>query len=322
MMIVKNIAAVVLALGFSVATARAESEFLDRPAYYLEPLKMMQIVNPADKAEKSKADLTKSDIDSANAKRRGTWEAPAVKVVGQKPSDLVEEDRIGTYEQPRWTADRRFPGTRTYVIPENKIEFEYWLRPTIPRSGPTKFKSLYEIEVGLPYRFQLDLYYVMEWKGNGGPKSNGQSVEIRYALADWDKIWGNPTLYFEYTFADGEPDLFETKLLFTGEICPRWHWGANLSYETELAGSRNHEYKITGGISYTLIDQKLSVGAEFEAQMEDKAGSRGKYDKALWVGPSIQWRPLPQIHLDFAPLIGVTGDSPAARIYLVFGYEF
>ena len=36
----------------------------------------------------------------------------------------------------------------------------------------------------------------------------------------------------------------------------------------------------------------------------------------------IQWRPIPRMHVDFAPLIGVTNQSPAAKIYLVIGFEF
>ncbi len=40
------------------------------------------------------------------------------------------------------------------------------------------------------------------------------------------------------------------------------------------------------------------------------------------VGPGIQYRPLPRMHIDFTPLIGVTHESPVAELYLVMGFEF
>ncbi len=45
----------------------------------------------------------------------------------------------------------------------------------------------------------------------------------------------------------------------------------------------------------------------------------------LLVGPSIQWRPTPNTHLDFAPIMGLTkGDrrDPRFEIYVVFGWDF
>jgi hypothetical protein len=301
-------------IGFAaVSTALAEPATFDLP-----PLNLMQIANPADKDYKPDA----PPPQSPSKQHVGTWEMPPVKVVGEKASDLREEDRIGTYEQPRWTADRRFPGTRTYVIPEGKVEFEYWLKPEIPKKGTTQYESLYELELGLPHRFQLDLYFIQDWEANGGKRFNGEAVEVRYALADWGKIWGNPALYLEYTFQEDSPDKVEGKLLLTDEFAPRWHWGVNLSFETEISGPRSREYEITAGVSYTLIDEKLSVGVETEDAIVDDKFSRGSFKNEVKIGPSIQWRPLPQVHVDFAPLFGVTNQSPAAKIYLVIGYEF
>ena len=42
-----------------------------------------------------------------------SYEARAV--VPPEPGTLHEEERIGSYGQPRWTAHRRFPTTRVYV---------------------------------------------------------------------------------------------------------------------------------------------------------------------------------------------------------------
>ena len=308
---------IVTAVCLSASAREAQS-------FNVPPLTLMQVVNPADKnyQPSSQPSSQRSSTPPPETKRIGTWEMPPVTVIGERRSDLREEDRIGTYAQPRWTADRRFPGTRTYVIPESKIEFEYWLKPEIPRKGATQYESLYELELGLPHRFQLDLYFIQDWEANGGERFNGEAIEVRYALADWGKIWGNPALYLEYTFKEDSPDLVEGKLLLTDELAPRWHWGVNLSFETEIAGPRSREYEITAGLSYTVIDEKFSVGVETEDSITDDKFSRGSFKNEVKIGPSLQWRPLPQMHIDFAPLFGVTNQSPAAKIYLVIGYEF
>ncbi len=40
------------------------------------------------------------------------------------------------------------------------------------------------------------------------------------------------------------------------------------------------------------------------------------------IGPSIQWKPVKNFTMNFAPLIGTTNESPAAQIYLNMGWEF
>src|SRR6185503_6894802 len=111
-------------------------------------------------------------------------ELPAVVVHGNR---LREEDRVGSYRQPRWTAHRRFTTTRIYVVPEGFFEFEYWLIPTFEEDGIAETAIQYEAEIGLPHRFQLDLYAVSHKSGKEGPMAlDEHKVELRWALADWD----------------------------------------------------------------------------------------------------------------------------------------
>lgn len=298
----------------------------DRPLY-------LQVVNPADKMRGPDQPSTvpstvpatqpagTAPLQQPNQRLR-SFELPPVEVVGERPSELREEDRVGPNEQPRWTASRRFPGTRIYVIPPEQVEFEFWLRPTVPRNGKTELRTLYELEFGLPNRFQLDLYLRTESETDG-PNRIGESVELRYALAEWNRIWGNPTIYVEWSRLEDESDAIEVKLLLGGEIAPRWHWGVNLSDELATGGHRANEIEITAGISYTLVDSRFSVGLETECGVVDTKDHRGRYDeKFFFLGPSMQYRPTEQFHIDFAPLIGLTGDSPRFRAYLVIGYEF
>jgi len=252
-------------------------------------------------------------------RRLRSWELPPVTVVG--PSVLREDELIGPYKQPRWTATRRFPTTRVYVIPEGKVEVEAWARGTFD-DGESEWRFLQEIEVGLPYRFQLDLYLRQDYATTDGKVLWGGQFEVRWALADWDEIWGNPTLYFEYIALESRPDKIEPKLLFGGDITERWHWGLNLVAEMELSGDREYEYQITSGVSYTIIDSVFSLGIEDIFTFADDENSRGDFSTSFVIGPSIQWRPLPPFTLNVSPLFGVTGGSPDAQLWINAGWEF
>jgi hypothetical protein len=260
-------------------------------------------------------------VPGPGGQRYKTYDLPPVNVVGEKPSDLREEDRVGPYAQPRWTATRRFPNTRVYVIPEGKLETELWFIPRFYKSGNTDGRYLAEIEYGLPYRFQVDLYYRLDIDQSGRGQ-NGAQVEVRWALADWGKIWGNPTLYLEYVAHEFDPDAVEGKILLGDELAPRWHWGLNFVAELETGGEREYTYEIDGGVSYTIVDEKLSAGAETKIEFISTHGNRASYETSIMVGPSVQWRPVPRLSVNLAPLFGVNDDAPTARVYLNIGWEF
>src|SRR3954468_17727421 len=38
----------------------------------------------------------------------------------------ADDQPVGSYHQPEWTARRRFPTTRVYVIPAGTVAAEYW----------------------------------------------------------------------------------------------------------------------------------------------------------------------------------------------------
>lgn len=254
-----------------------------------------------------------------------TWELPEVVVEGEPASGLREEDLVGPYRQPRWTTRRRFPTTRVYVVPEGKVETEFWSRATINRDsqgGGTDWRFLQEFEIGLPYRFQFDFYLRQDHSAGSGTTQGGAMFEVRWALADWGELWGNPALYLEYISLGDRPDKIEPKLLLGGELDEGWHWGANLVFEWELAGDREAEYALTTALAKTVLDEELSLGIESVLSLTDTKGSRGDFSTSLVIGPSLQWRPAPAATINFAPLVGVTGDSPAAQIYFNAGLEF
>ncbi|MBI5363554.1 MAG: hypothetical protein HZA53_10280 [Planctomycetes bacterium] len=268
-----------------------------------------QIVNPADKQQA---------VDPAQ-------ETDSTFVTGQRlqVSEYREEDRVGPYRQPEWTKFRRFPSTRVYVQPPGHIGVEWWMRPTLPCHGPVQLQNQYEIEFGLPGRFQLDLYLVRNQAGNDGPADvDEQKLEARWALADWDAIPWNPTLYLELANEDSAPDSIEAKLLLGDEFSPSWHRGANLVFEHEMGGALENAHELTIGVSHTLDDQRLSLGAELKTALINPHADRSEFEEELLVGPSLQYRPTARMHIDVATLVGIGVDSPAAQGFLVIGYEF
>jgi len=276
------------------------------------------IVNPAEEMRKPQAPESQPYFGGSTVH---PWELPAVNVLGQNPNHLREEDRVGTYAQPLWTADRRFVETRVYVRPEGSLQFEYWFIPTFNRHGKTDIETQYEVEFGLGHRIQLDLYLNPNWVGSG-PTNLDEAIELRYAFADWGVLWGNPTYYIEYTHVDGGPDQLETKLLFGGELARRLHWGWDLTYQRNMGGDNENTYETTGGLSYTLQDNRFDTGAEFKFQENEFHGSRGHFHDNVFLGPSFQYRPLERMHIDLAPLIGLTHESPTTEVFLVVGWEF
>ena len=250
------------------------------------------------------------------------WLLQPVNVVGQRPSDAREDQKVGSYNQPMWTVDRRFTETRVYVRPEGSLEFEFWLIPTAPRKGPAEIDTQYELEFGLPHRIQLDLYLTNRIPKSGGTTFTDYAVELRYAVADWNVIWGNPTYYIEYTHQDEGPDQLETKILFGGDFGPRWHWGWDLTYQRDMGGDNENTYETTAGVSYAVIDNKFDAGAEFKLQENDFHNRRSHLTDNTLIGPSFQWRPIERMHIDFTALIGLTHESDAFQAYLVVGWEF
>ncbi len=274
----------------------------------------------------------KSTPQTASEEQGNThsWEMPPIAVDG-KASTVRESQLIGSYGQPRWTARRLFTETRSYVIPEGQIQFEYWLTvQDAPRNAPDdeegKIKQQYEVEMGLPYRFQVDLYQTYEKE----PMSDGANVlsetkfEVRWAFADWDVIPLNPTAYLEWAVVSEGYDVLEAKLLLCDDITERLRWAANAVYEEETGGSHGRSRELTGGISYGAIDSKVAVGVETKFAWEDELveGQRTTSVQEFLAGPSIQVRPSPRTHIDLAMLFGLTEDSSRSKFNMVAGWEF
>src|SRR5512135_138928 len=239
----------------------------------------------------------------------------------------TDSTRVGPYNQPAWTTQRPFAASRVYVLPPGTFQLEQWFRPTWPRDGKVEMRFLEELAIGLPCRFQLDLYERWNVEPNRRNKQEanheGVQIELRWALADWGVIPLNPTLYAEWIErGNGRPDIYEFKLLLADEIRPNLFYASNVTFEQETGGGRAQEIDFSQAFSTPLIERKLLAGVEMLLQSVTESGSRGDPEVEFLIGPSVQWRPSNRTFLNVVPLFGTTKDSPIAQMFVIFGYQF
>jgi hypothetical protein len=255
-------------------------------------------------------------------------------VVAPAPGTPREEERIGDYAQPRWSATRRFPTTRVYVKPAGQFGVEWWLETKLDLADTrqVRHRSQYELEMGLGHRLQLDLYLQTEQDGHHGPLAiAAEKAELRWALADWGVIPLNPTLYAEFVRQNGAPPKVELKALFGGQLAPRWHAGANVAFEHLLGADQTNEYALTTAISYSLMDSRFSLGGEIVLETVDHSGRRFTFDNwELLAGPSLAWAPVAPMHVLLVALLGnetelqASGSKSHTPLFeptLVLGWE-
>src|SRR6185295_8173773 len=96
-----------------------------------------------------------------------------------------------------------------------------------------------------------------------------------------------------------------------GNIAEGWHWGANFVAELEIDGpDKEHEYEFTSGVSKTIVDGVFSAGGAFKFSLRDVKGDRGHYETPFFLGPTLQWRPLPPMTINLETLVGLGAESP------------
>jgi hypothetical protein len=250
----------------------------------------------------------------------GEVTAEAVRVTGAAPERISQETLVGPNEQPEWTTTRTFGTSRVYVRPPGTIANVNFWTPEF-NDGQAEHAFRHEIEIGLPYRFQLDLY--QNWGIEDGKSFyKGSSVELRYALAKWGKIPLNPTFYAEWNSNDNAPDVWELKLLLGETFAHRWNWAANLTFEQETGEKFQREVAVSGALTCAVIDPTLNVGVEMLWERKTEKGSRGHPNSEFLIGPSVNVHPTRWSFITIAPLVGATPDSPDLEVFVIAGFKF
>jgi hypothetical protein len=116
---------------------------------------------------------------------------------------VTGEEVPSAYGAPPGISRSRFsPLTTAYVLPPGAVYAGLIYEDNAFREGPPEHFLTEEIEIGLPYRFGV-AFEISQERFRGDTDNRSVSLEVRYALADWNKIPLNPTLFAEYKFGTG-----------------------------------------------------------------------------------------------------------------------
>jgi hypothetical protein len=241
--------------------------------------------------------------------------------------------------------------TQAYVLPPGAVFAGLIYQGDALRFNRPDHMLTQEIEIGLPARFGIAFENSIE-NHRGVTQERTFSIEGRYALADWNKIPLNPTVFVEYKFGIGNilhdegppeplekgeaqdfldeheplPDSVEVRLLLAQDF-GKAEWALNGFFEQEVGGDRGREIGFAQSIMFPIVlpNERLKVGAEMQFTSFSDAGIReGDEDPSYRcvIGPTLAWKPSKSTRLDVSPLFGVTDDSPRASVFVVFSMLF
>src|SRR5476649_1704293 len=104
---------------------------------------------------------------------------------------------------PSFSQSRFSPLTNAYVLPPGAVYTSIIYENDVVHFRNPDHTFTQEVEVGLPYRINLAVENGVE-SYDGDVQDATFSFEARYALADWNKIPLNPTLFAEYKVGVGK----------------------------------------------------------------------------------------------------------------------
>jgi hypothetical protein len=270
-----------------------------------------------------------------------------------EPLIVTGEEVPSAYGAPPSFSRNRFSNlVNSYVLPPGAVYAGLIYQGDALRFNRPDHSLTQEIELGLPCRFGVAVENTIE-NFRGRTQERTFSLEARYALADWNKIPLNPTIFVEYKFgighilhdegppaemAPGEaeaflaenrplPDAFEVRLLLAQDFGEHVEWALNGFFEQEVGGDRGREAGFAQSFMFPviLLRERLKVGAEMQFTSFTDAGIRQNGETPSYrvvIGPTIAWKPSKNTRLDISPLFGVTHDAPRASVFVVFSMLF
>jgi len=274
---------------------------------------------------------------------------------------VAGEEVPSAYGAPPGISRTRFsPLITAYVLPPGAVYSGLVYEGDAFRHGPPDHIFTEEVEVGLPHRFGL-AFEIAQERFNGDFQNKSFSVEARYALADWNKIPLNPTLFAEYKFGSGRilheerppegemaeeelarhsrlnleptdeeegkpkmPDAYEFRLLLAEDFGERIEWAMNWFFEQEIGFDRGREWGFAQSavIPIWLEHERLKAGVEMQYRNFTDKDTRDDPLHSFVVGPTLAWKPTHNTRVDVSPLFGCTDDAPRAQVFVVFSVLF
>jgi hypothetical protein len=182
---------------------------------------------------------------------------------------------------------------------------------------------------------------------DGGGGLSSISIEGRYALADWNKIPLNPTIFAEYKFGVGsirheegpppppgeeeeeagppkKPDAYEFRLLLSQDFGEKVEWALNTFFEKENTGDRGREWGFAQDIAMPILlpNERLRAGVEMQYKNFTVKDTRGSPTHSFVIGPTASWKPSSSTRFDVSTLFGTTEDSPSVQVFAIFSWVF
>src|SRR6267142_3256546 len=129
--------------------------------------------------------------------------SPAQEAVTTRVTVTGEEVPSSYGATPGFSRSRFSNLTQAYVLPPGAVFAGLIYQGDALRFNRPDHMLTQEIEIGLPCRFGLAFENSIE-NHRGRTQERTFSIEGRYALADWNKIPLNPTIFVEYKFGIGD----------------------------------------------------------------------------------------------------------------------
>src|ERR1700736_1561942 len=117
--------------------------------------------------------------------------------------EVTAEPLPSAYGAPTSFSQSRFsPITNAYVLPPGAMYASFIYEDDVVHFRRPDHDFTIGTEFGLPYRINVAMETDIE---HHSPETQLRSfsLEGRYAFADWDKIFLNPTIFAEYKFGGG-----------------------------------------------------------------------------------------------------------------------
>jgi hypothetical protein len=276
----------------------------------------------------------------------------------QQPVVVTAQAAPGAYEEvpsaygapPEFSRSRFSNAVNAYVLPPWAFFFGELFEGQGFRHGPPDYLFTQEMEMGLPFRFNVAAEAQFE-RFNGGGGARSVSLEARWALADWNKIPLNPTLFAEYKFGVGTvrheevappmgeggeeeeeeeggppkvPDAYEFRLLLAQDFGDHIEWAMNWFFEKENTGDRGREWGFSQAAMTPILlpNERLKIGIEMLYKNTTVKDTRGDPLHSFTIGPTVAWKPTAQTRLDISPLFGCTAGAPVADVFVAFSWLF
>ena len=263
-----------------------------------------------------------------------------------QPLNVTGQAPVSAYGAPEaFSRSRLGTLTQAYVLPEftvyTGLDYEF----TDPRQGLPDHLFTQEIEIGLPYRFGVAMENNVD-AFHGSVRESSVSIETRYALADWDKIPLNPTLFAEYRIGVGPlnetaevgsqphegdeqdrgpqrtPNAYELRLLLAEDFGDKVEWALDGFFEQELSGDRGREWGFAQSLAVPILKEreKLKLGIEMLYRNHTDHPTRSDPTQLFELGPSLAWKLTRSARLDVTPLFGTTSAGPAVQTFLIVSF--